>query len=395
MHRPLTAILTALLTASAAVAATAPVGAAAPHDRADGAVEARQAAPRLSVRAIMTGLDIPWDVTFLPSGAMLVTERDRERILYRAPNGTRRVVADTPPGVWHEGETGMMGIVADPRFGRNRHFFTCNGFKNATTQDVRVMLWRLNDTATRAVRIRPIVTGLPSNLGHHGGCRLRFDRRGALYIGTGDAGIYTTPQSLHSLGGKVLRVDRHTGGGLPGNPFPNAADPDKRRIYTYGHRNVQGLAQRPRGLMWSVEHGPDRDDEVNRLVAGGNYGWDPGPGYDQNVPMTDFTLPGPQIGARWSSGEPADATSGASWLRGARWGSWEGRLAVAALKDSSLRVMQFSKAGRLVSVALPARLNQTYGRLRSPQLGPHGALYITTSNGGGVDKVLRVVPQLP
>jgi len=111
--------------------------------------------------------------------------------------------------------------------------------------------------------------------------------------------------------------------------------------------------------------------------------------------MTDFTLPGPQIGARWSSGEPADATSGASWLRGARWGSWEGRLAVAALKDSSLRVMQFSKAGRLVSVALPARLNQTYGRLRSPQLGPHGALYITTSNGGGVDKVLRVVPQLP
>jgi glucose/arabinose dehydrogenase len=386
-------VCVALLTASAGPAVTPSLGAATALERAPGAVEARQAAPRLSVRAIMTGLDIPWDVTFLPSGAMLVTERDRERILYRARNGARRVVADTPAGVWHSGETGLMGIVADPRFGRNRHFYTCNGFRSATTQDVRVMLWRLNDSATRAVPVRPVVTGLPSTTGQHGGCRLRFDRRGALYIGTGDAAVDTAPQSLHSLGGKVLRVDRHTGTGLPGNPFPNAADPDKRRVYTYGHRNVQGLAQRPRGPMWSVEHGPDRDDEVNRLVSGGNYGWDPGPGYDQNVPMTDFTLPGRQVGARWSSGQPADATSGASWLTGARWGSWEGRLAVAALKDSTLRVMRFSRAGRLMSVALPARLNQTYGRLRSPQIGPGGALYLTTSNGGGADKVLRVVPR--
>jgi glucose/arabinose dehydrogenase len=357
-----------------------------------GATEASRA-PRLVVRAVIAGLDHPWDITFLPSGSMLVTERDRERIVFRAPNGSRRVVADQPTGVWHGGETGLMGILADPRFGRNRHFYTCYGFDNGTTRDIRVVLWRLNDTATRAHRLRPIVTGLPLTSGRHGGCRLRFDQRGALYIGTGDATVHTNPQSLHSLGGKVLRVDRRSGRGLPSNPFARAKDPDKRRIFSYGHRNVQGLAQRPGGSMWAVEQGTYRDDEVNRLVAGGNYGWDPGPGYDESAPMTDFRLPGRQIGARWRSGDTTFATSGASWLTSPRWGSWRGRLAVAALKDSSLRVMRFSGSGKLIGVALPRQLDQTYGRLRSPQIGPGGALYITTDNGGGADKVLRVVPR--
>ena len=354
---------------------------------------ASSAAPRLSVRRVMTGLDHPWDVTFLPSGAMLVTERDRERILLRRPGGQRRVVADKPRGFWHGGETGLMGIVADPAFAKNGRFYTCSGFQSARTQDVRVVLWRLPGSGARAVRVRPLVTGLPSVSGRHGGCRLRFGRQDALYVGTGDAAVSTNAQSLHSLGGKVLRVDPRTGAGLASNPFARADDPDKRRVYTYGHRNVQGLALRPGGPMWSVEQGTYRDDEVNRLVAGGNYGWDPGPGYDESVPMTDFTLPGRQIAARWSSGDPTFATSGASWLSDARWGGWQGRLAVAALKDSSLRVMRFSPAGRLLGVRLPPQLDGTYGRLRSPQIGPDGALYVTTDNGGGNDVVLRVVPR--
>jgi glucose/arabinose dehydrogenase len=144
--------------------------------------------------------------------------------------------------------------------------------------------------------------------------------------------------------------------------------------------------------MWSVEHGSYRDDEVNRLKKGGNYGWNPGPGYDETGPMTDHSLPGRQISARWSSGTPTIATSGAVWLRGRQWGAWRGALAVAALKDTSLRIMKFDDRGRFVRMWTPAALNRG-DRLRSPVLGPGGDLYVTTANGGGGDRILKVVPR--
>jgi glucose/arabinose dehydrogenase len=116
---------------------------------------------------------------------------------------------------------------------------------------------------------------------------------------------------------------------------PYAAAPSARRlVWTYGHRNVQGLAQRADGTLWSVEHGSFRDDEVNLLVPGGDYGWNPVPGYDESVPMTDQSLPGEQQEAVWTSGEPTVATSGAAWVRGTQWGRLEGTLAVAAHKGS-------------------------------------------------------------
>ena len=96
----------------------------------------------------------------------------------------------------------------------------------------------------------------------------------------------------------------------------------KRKVYTYGHRNVQGMALRRGSQMWSVEHGTYRDDEVNKLKSGGNYGWNPVPGYDESKPMTDHSLPGRQIDAKWSSGQPTIATSGAAWLKGDVWGAW-------------------------------------------------------------------------
>jgi glucose/arabinose dehydrogenase len=100
-------------------------------------------------------------------------------------------------------------------------------------------------------------------------------------------------------------------------------------VWTWGHRNVQGLAQRGDGTLWSVEQGSYRDDEVNLLVAGGDYGWNPVPGYDESVPMTDQSLPGRQIAAKWRSGDPTIATSGAAFVQGRRWGALNGALAVA------------------------------------------------------------------
>ena len=154
---------------------------------------------------------------------------------------------------------------------------------------------------------------------------------------------------------------------------------------------MQGLARRPgTNQMWSVEHGPAEDDEINLLAAGRNYGWDPVPGYNQSVAMTDLVkFPG-AVEARWSSGRVTLATSGGIFLEGAQWGVWEGRLAVATLKDSKLRIFEFGPDGALVSQVIVPELDGQYGRLRTPMLGPDGALYVTTSNGVGTDQILRI-----
>ena len=191
----------------------------------------------------------------------------------------------------------------------------------------------------------------------------------------------------------MLRVRPKSGRAWRGNPFIGSRRAMTRRIYTYGHRNVQGLALRPGARMWAVEQGTDRDDEVNRLQAGGNYGWQAGPGYDESRPMTDFSLPGRQIGARWRSGYPTIATSGGTFLRGKRWGAWRGALAVGALKATQCRILKFTASGRFVRGWVPGALNTGY-RMRSPVIGPHGNLYITTDNGGGTDRIIKVVPHL-
>lgn len=381
-----------VLTATVSAALTAgmcPSGTAAPERPVPVGAER----PRLEVSVLVKRLDMPWDLAFLPSGAMLFTERDEERIWWRSTSGRKRVVARTPKGVWHRGETGLMAIEAAPKFRKSRRFYTCHGHRRKGKRDVRVVMWRLNARSTKAKRVRPIVTGLPSTSGRHGGCQLAFGRRGALYIGTGDAARGRNPQNLKSGGGKVLRVRPRTGKGLRSNPYSGASNRMKRRVYTYGHRNVQGLALRPGARMWSVEHGSYRNDEVNRLRKGGNYGWNPVPGYNENVPMTDHDLPGRQVSARWRSGNPTIAPSGAAWLRGRRWGALRGTLAMSVLGNEHLRILRFSRRGKHAGGFRPRKLRGSYGRLRAAVLGPGNALYLTTSNGGGRDKILRVVPR--
>ena len=349
-------------------------------------------APRLKTRVVARGLDIPWDVAVLPGGDWLITERDRLRLSIRTAPGQTRVLADTPKGFWSSGETGLMSIVADPRVAKNGRFYTCTGFNAAGSPEIRVIAWHLNEAHTAARRVERLLTGIEITGGRHAGCRLRFDPRGALYVGTGDAAVGTNPQNLRSLNGKVLRLNRFTGRPWPTNPWPRAANRHRRYVYTYGHRNVQGLAYRRGDRMWSVEHGTDRDDEVNRLFPGANYGWNPVPRYNESAPMTDFSLPGRQRAARWKSGFPTLATSGATWVRGAEWGAYGGTLAVCALKASKLLFMRFDDA-QFRAVRVPAAMNGTFGRLRSVVQTSSGSLLVTTANGGGTDKIIRVSPQ--
>lgn len=354
------------------------------------------ATPSLAVTEVVTGLANPWDLFFLPDGSMIYNERPG-RIWKRTPNGAVSQVSADLSDLAVTGEVGLMGMVADPDFATNRTFYTCQGHVNGGSNpaDVRVVRWQFNPALTAATRSgEPLVKGIPQTANYHAGCRLRFDNDKLLYISTGDTGSGTAPQNLQSLNGKVLRVSRN--GAVPsGNPYASSSDANTRLVFTRGHRNPQGLALRPgTNEMWSVEQGTDRDDEINRLVPGGNYGWNPrkppSETYDQSTPMTNPNVPS-AIAAVFTTGYPTLALSGGAWLSGTQWGRWNGAFVAAALKNSSIRVLSIAGQQTVVNIDNPGELNGTYGRLRSPLQGPDGALYITTDNSTD-GKILRVTP---
>src|SRR3954452_25617802 len=365
-----TAVLTVALAASTLVA------------RPPDVAEAR---PSLRFTTVASGLRIPWDLTWVGK-VMLFDQRAGGLWSKRGSAAPRRVRIKLPtPYVNSEG--GLLGIVADPKASRNKLFYTCQTSKSA--HDVRVLRWRLTSD-TRAVQVgRPLVTGIPLTSGRHSGCRLRFSARGMLYIGTGDAVVGTNAQRLSSLGGKVLRV--HPDGRIPrSNPFYSRGG-KARYVWNYGHRNVQGLALRPgTSQIYTAEHGSYRDAEVNRVRKGANYGWDPVPGYNESRPMTDRRKFPRPLRAVWSSGRRTVATSWITFLSGSRWGSWRGALAVGQLKGTGIPLI-FLDAGGSVRSTRMVPGTTAYGRIRTVQTGPGGALYFTTSNGSS-DRIVRVTP---
>jgi glucose/arabinose dehydrogenase len=128
------------------------------------------------------------------------------------------------------------------------------------------------------------------------------------------------------------------------------------------------------------------------VIKGRNFGWQPGPGYDESPPMTNHALFPNAVDAVWSSGNPTIATSGADFIVGSQWGPWNGSIAVAALAGEQLKVFTVNSSGVLTNQFTPPELDNTFGRLRTPVMGPDGALYVSTANGGN-DKILRIVPQ--
>lgn len=342
-----------------------------------GTAPSKAPAPQgLRVEEVAGGFQHGWDLGFLQDGSILVTERP----------GTLKLVKDgqvTPvdiqlDGLQARGEGGLMGLVVHA----DQRFTVCFN----TARDVRLVTYRLQ--GTKATKVKDLLTGMPSNSsGRHSGCRPTLAPDGTMYVATGDIAQARNPQDRTSLGGKVLRIDAETGEGAAGNPFLSSSDANERRVFTYGHRNVQGVVFRPDSdQVFSSEHGPGTDDEVNLLKAGGNYGWDPSQGgtkggYDESVPMTDLERFPDAVPAVWSSGSPTEAIAQAAF--------WNGKLAVTALKGSKLLLFTLDEAGKVRDVSIPDELNDTYGRLRAARTAPDGSLYLTTSNGSD-DKLLRL-----
>jgi glucose/arabinose dehydrogenase len=340
-----------------------------------------------------------WDLAFPADGSPpLFTENDSGVVFARIDGNDRArplgAVTQFDRSFDPSGEGGLMGIAVSPGFDgtTDRRAFVCY----STTSDNRVARFEVNYGAGAFVALSnwtPIVTGLP-HASVHDGCRVRFQPgTGALFVSTGDATTATGPQSSTVLAGKILRVDQD-GAAWPGNA-------SGQRWYTRGHRNPQGIAFRPgTNDPYSIEHGPDVDDEVNKLVDGANSGWNPNNGaggYDQSKPMTDPALePGNTMTPVWRSGGVTVAPSGGTFLSGPQWQQWDGALVVACLDGSPsvgqrLLVMHLDARGTTLTAAPVTALARDV-RLRAAVQGPDGALYVVTDGANGTGAIWRVTP---
>lgn len=340
--------------------------------------------PVYTSSAVVTGLSNPWDMAFIDSKTFLYAQRGGQINAHNLDTGTDWLVA-APSDINVRGEGGLLGLVVDVDFAENRYFYTC---MNVVGPSISVVRWQLAEDMQTADR-QDIITGIPANpSGRHSGCRLEMGADGHLWVGTGDTAVGTLPQDPSSLGGKVLRVDRD-GVGVAGN----MGAPFDARIFNYGHRNVQGITLFPVPIDdvygFTSEHGTGQDDEVNLLKVG-NFGWDPVPGYNETVSMTDLAKFPDAVPAVWASGLPTIAVSGMTIVDGAEWDAWTGAVLLAVQKDQHVRLLRFDRDFQLVQ---ERALFDQFGRIRTVVQGPEGSLYLLTDNGGGIDQILQVVAE--
>jgi glucose/arabinose dehydrogenase len=306
------------------------------------------AAPRVS-RTLARGLRVPWGLAFLPNGDALVGERVNGRIHRVARRGGRTLVGRI--AVSDVGEGGLLGLAVAPTFGSGGDRWVYAYF-TSTSGDNRIERRRLSRGALGDPEL--VLDGIPAAANHDGG-RLAFGPDGLLYVGTGDAGVSSRAQDLGSPAGKILRMTP-TGGVPDGNPFDTL-------VWSYGHRNVQGITWDGRGRMWAAELGQSRQDELNRIRPGRNYGWPDSEGQSSDPDHTD-----PFVTWRPASCSPSGIAAAG------------GRIWVGALRGQALWSVQLGgrNPGRKVR-----HFHERYGRIRTVAKAPDGSLWITTSNRDG------------
>ena len=341
---------------------------------------------RFRVETVVGNLEVPWSIVWAPDGRMFFTERAGRVQVYQ--NGKLRSrPLFTVPDVAPSGEGGLMSIVLHPQFASNHLLYLSYVYKT-DNEYVRVVRYRESENGFTDRKV--IVENIPSAQ-FHAGCRLRFGPDGKLYITTGDATRRELAQQLDSLAGKILRVNDD--GTVPAdNPFVSnkAAKPE---IWSYGHRNPQGLDFQPvTNLMFETEHGPSGfdgpggGDEVNIVEKGKNYGW----------PVIHHMQTGAGMEAPLLEYTPACAPGSGMFYRGAAFPEFRGNYFFGCLRG--VRIIRVTLDGRRV-VTQENLLEGKYGRIRDIAEGPDGYLYFSTSNKDGRgsaaaddDRIIRLVP---
>ena len=340
---------------------------------------------------VATGLEHPWAVAFLPGGGMLVTERPG-RLLRVDADGSARSVRGLPPVV-SVGQGGLMDLALDPGFADNRTLYF-SYTEEVEGRGLRTAVARAELAGDRLASVRRIFAmNRASSDGRHFGSRLAFLPDGDLVVTVGDRGERHRAQDPSDHAGSVLRI-RPDGSPSPRTAalaIPGAAP----EVFTFGHRNPQGLALHPvTGAIWSHEHGPYGGDEVNILRGGANYGW-PVATYGREYPKAG----GGRIGVgseapgmeppllHWT---PAIAPSGMAFYTGTEFPRWRGNLFVGSLAGRHLR--RIVVRGREV-VAQEVLLKDRLGRIRDVRQGPDGRLWLLTDERRGA--LYRIEPLAP
>jgi aldose sugar dehydrogenase len=334
---------------------------------------------------VVSGLEHPWSVAFLPGGDMLVTERPGRLRLIRSGELQPQPIAGVPE-VRARGQGGLLDVVLHPDFATNRLVYLSYskpGDQGGTTAVIR---GRLEDG--RLADVQEILEARAwSNAGQHFGSRMVFDSAGYLYVSIGDRGAMQEAQNLGNHQGNVLRL--HDDGRVPAdNPFVGrtGALPE---VWTHGNRNIQGMAVHPvTGAIWATEHGPRGGDELNLLQSGRNYGW-PVITYGINYSGTSITdiqqKPGMEQPVHYWV--PSIATSGTTIYAGTAFPAWQGDFFIGGLAGQHLARLRVDANNRVVE---NEKLLEGVGRIRDVRTGPDGFLYVLLDNADA--QLIRIEP---
>ena len=343
----------------------------------------------LEVQTIAHGLVNPWSLAFLPDGRMLVTERPgRMRIVTR--EGELSPPLKGVPDVWASGQGGLLDVVTDKAFTQNATIYFC--FAERTGGGGRTAVARATLVTGKAERLDDVKIIFrqqgPLSSGNHYGCRIAQGPDGNLFVTLGEHFTYRNEaQNLGNHLGKVIRI---TPDGAPpkDNPFV-AREGMQPEIWSYGHRNEQGLAINPAsGDLWEIEHGPRGGDEVNIIGKGKNYGWPViGYGIDYNGAKIHESTANDGMEQPVKYWVPSIAPSGMAFYTGKMFSQWNGSLFTGTLAGKML--VRLSLTGNAVTgeERLLQNLNE---RIRDVRQGPDGALWLLTDNSAG--RILRVTP---
>lgn len=361
-----------------------------PREKAVAGAAAGDLAPGAArLERMVAGLQRPWGLAFTPEGDILVTEKYRGLRIIRDGELLPEPLAGGPAGVFAEADSGLLDVALDPDFAHNRVLYL--SFAEGDAKANRTAIWRARYDGGRLQDGRVIFRASPEKAGPgHPGGRLLFLPDGTLLLTVGDGYDYKeAAQDMGSHLGKILRLSRD-GNAPQDNPFAGQAG-KRPEIWTWGHRNVQGLTRDPAtGEIWAHEHGPRGGDEVNRLRAGANYGWPlvtHGIDYDLSVISERAFAPG--IERAWFFWAPSIATSGLAVYRGAAFPDWEGKLLVGGLASKSVSRLRPSKEPGFF-IEEERMLGAEGKRIRDLRVGPDGYVYVLTDEEEG--ELWRLVP---
>lgn len=347
------------------------------------AIPLQEAVKNYTLETVVDGINNPWGMAFLPDGSLLVTEKSG--ILYHFKNGTKTEIKNVP-AVYNRGQGGLMDIVLHPNYAQNGWIYITYASTEGEGEGGNTKLIRAKLENESLVQIESLYKCGPNTTrGQHFGSRIVFDNAGYLYFSAGERGNhFVNPQDISRDNGKIYRLNDD--GSIPkDNPFVGKENA-KEAIYSYGHRNPQGLAKNPvTGKIWETEHGPQGGDEINIIKKAANYGWPVvtyGIDYDNSTISNIQQKEGIEDPIYYWA--PSIAPSGMAFVTSNKYPDWKGHLLVGSLKFQYLELVKLDGEKIIGRQKIAANI----GRLRNVVQGPDGFIYMGVEGKG----IVKIIP---